>query len=165
MSEILDVVAREILDSREIRPLRSTCSCPPGTWAGQPCPPGASTGANEAIELRDGDPQEIQGQGHHQGGGQREQEGRTRLVGMDALDQVGIDELLLELDETPNKSASARTPPPACPWPWPRAGTPTSWACRCTATSAGPSPADPRTHDERHQRLATRTTTWTSRSS
>jgi enolase len=80
MSEILDVVAREILDSRGNPTVEVDVYLSTGDMGRAAVPSGASTGASEAVELRDGDPKR-QGKGT-QGGGEREQEDRTSPVVM-----------------------------------------------------------------------------------
>ncbi len=104
MSEILDVVAREILDSRGNPTVEVDVFLSTGDMGRAAVPSGASTGANEAMELRDGDPKRYKGKGTTKAVDNVNKKVAPALVGMDALDQVGIDSLLLELDETENKS-------------------------------------------------------------
>ncbi len=104
MSEILDVVAREILDSRGNPTVEVDVFLSTGDMGRAAVPSGASTGANEAIELRDGDPKRYKGKGTTKAVENVNKKIAPALVGMDAFDQVGIDNLLLELDETKNKS-------------------------------------------------------------
>jgi enolase len=104
MSEIVDVVAREILDSRGNPTVEVDVYLSTGDMGRAAVPSGASTGANEAIELRDGDPKRYKGKGTTKAVDNVNKKISPALVGMDALDQVGIDRLLIELDETPNKS-------------------------------------------------------------
>jgi enolase len=102
MSEIVQVSAREILDSRgnptveaEVRTL--------GGFGRAAVPSGASTGEHEAIELRDGDPKRYLGKGVTKAVANVNDELGPAIIGMSALDQPGIDARLLELDGTPNK--------------------------------------------------------------
>ncbi|HOJ14052.1 MAG TPA: phosphopyruvate hydratase [Deltaproteobacteria bacterium] len=104
MSEIVDVVAREILDSRGNPTVEVDVFLSTGDMGRAAVPSGASTGANEAIELRDGDPKRYKGKGTTKAVDNVNKKISSALVGMDALDQVGIDRMLNELDETPNKS-------------------------------------------------------------
>jgi enolase len=104
MSEILDVVAREILDSRGNPTVEVDVFLSTGDMGRAAVPSGASTGANEAIELRDGNPKRYKGKGTTKAVENVNKKIAPALVGMDAFDQVGIDSLLLELDETENKS-------------------------------------------------------------
>jgi len=104
MSEILDVLAREILDSRGNPTIEVDVYLSTGEMGRAAVPSGASTGASEAVELRDGDSKRYRGKGTTKAVENVNKKIAPALVGMDALDQVGIDNLLLELDETENKS-------------------------------------------------------------
>jgi enolase len=104
MSEIIDVVAREILDSRGNPTVEVDIYLSTGDMGRASVPSGASTGINEAVELRDGDSKRYKGKGTLKAVENVNKKIAPRLVGMDVLDQVGIDDLLLEIDETPNKS-------------------------------------------------------------
>jgi enolase len=102
MSEIVQVSAREVLDSRgnptveaEVRTL--------GGFGRAAVPSGASTGEHEAIELRDADPKRYLGKGVTKAVANVNDELGPAIIGMSALDQPGIDARLLELDGTPNK--------------------------------------------------------------
>ena len=107
MSEILDVVAREILDSRGNPTVEVDVFLSTGDMGRAAVPSGASTGANEAIELRDGDPKRYKGKGTTKAVDNVNKKVAPALVGMDSLDQVGIDRLLNELDESGNKIGRA----------------------------------------------------------
>lgn len=104
MSEILDVIAREILDSRGNPTVEVDVHLSTGDMGRASVPSGASTGQNEAVELRDGDAKRYRGKGVLKAVENVNATIAPKLVGMDVFDQVGIDSLLLELDETENKS-------------------------------------------------------------
>jgi enolase len=104
MSEILDVIAREILDSRGNPTVEVDVYLSTGDMGRASVPSGASTGQNEAIELRDGDPKRYRGKGVTKAVENVNAKIAPQLVGMDVFDQVGIDTLLLEIDETETKS-------------------------------------------------------------
>lgn len=104
MSEIIDVVAREILDSRGNPTVEVDIYLSTGDMGRASVPSGASTGRHEAVELRDGDEKRYKGKGTLKAVENVNKKIAPRLVGMDVLDQIGIDELLIELDETPNKA-------------------------------------------------------------
>ncbi|QDT70072.1 Enolase [Planctomycetes bacterium MalM25] len=114
MSTIIDVHARQILDSRGNPTVECEVTLDDGSMGRAAVPSGASTGAHEANELRDGDKSIYLGKGvlkavHNVNNvisdGQFDDESITEgLVGMDALDQVAVDQRMLELDGTPNKS-------------------------------------------------------------
>src|SRR5262245_12612798 len=103
MSEIQSVIAREILDSRgnptvevEVTTLSAT-----GRAA---VPSGASTGEHEAVELRDGDKKRYAGKGVLSAVHNVEITLGPAIIGMDALDQPAVDQVLIDADGTPNKS-------------------------------------------------------------
>jgi enolase len=104
MSEILDVVAREILDSRGNPTLEVDVYLSSGEMGRAAVPSGASTGAREALELRDGDKKRYRGKGVLKAVANVNNTIAPELVGLDVLDQIGVDEILLELDGTPTKS-------------------------------------------------------------
>lgn len=104
MCEILDVVAREILDSRGNPTVEVDVHLSTGEMGRASVPSGASKGEREAIELRDGDKKKFKGKGVLKAIENVRTIVAPRLIGMDALDQVGVDALLLELDGTENKS-------------------------------------------------------------
>jgi enolase len=104
MSTIIDdIVAREILDSRGAPTVEVDVILEDGTVGRAAIPSGASTGAHEAVELRDGDKKRYGGKGVLKAVENVNTEIRDALTGLDCLDQVGVDEILLELDGTPNK--------------------------------------------------------------
>ncbi|PZQ50366.1 MAG: phosphopyruvate hydratase [Rhodovulum sulfidophilum] len=104
MSVIIDVIAREILDSRGNPTVEVDVLLEDGATGRAAVPSGASTGAHEAVELRDGDPKRFGGKGVLKAVEAANGEIRDAITGMSAIDQVAIDELMLELDGTPNKS-------------------------------------------------------------
>ncbi len=103
-SEIVDIVAREILDSRGNPTVECDVFVASGAHGRAAVPSGASTGEHEAVERRDGDEDRYRGKGVTEAVRAIHQEIGPRLLGADALDQKGIDQMLIELDGTPNKS-------------------------------------------------------------
>src|SRR4030088_2780382 len=104
MSTIESVHAREILDSRGNPTLEVEIILADGSIGRAAVPSGASTGAHEAIELRDGDKKRYQGKGVLQAVKNVNEVIAPRLMGHDADKQATIDQLLLDLDGTPNKA-------------------------------------------------------------
>jgi enolase len=104
MSAILDIVAREILDSRGNPTVEVDVTLESGFGGRAAVPSGASTGEHEAVELRDGDKARYLGKGVQKAVANVNERIAPELIGMDALDQAGIDQLLIDLDGTPNKS-------------------------------------------------------------
>ncbi|MGH2509592.1 MAG: phosphopyruvate hydratase, partial [Ktedonobacteraceae bacterium] len=105
MTTIEDVMAREILDSRGNPTVEVEIVLLGGGRGVAGVPSGASTGAHEAIELRDGDKARYNGKGVLKAVQNVNATIREAIVGLDAADQVAMDELLIELDGTPNKGA------------------------------------------------------------
>ncbi|GAW93194.1 phosphopyruvate hydratase [Calderihabitans maritimus] len=103
MTIITDVVGREILDSRGNPTVEVDVYLESGVVGRAAVPSGASTGAHEALELRDGDKERFLGKGVRKAVENINEVISPEVVGMDAIDQNGIDRLLLELDGTPNK--------------------------------------------------------------
>ena len=103
MTGITALRAREILDSRANPTLEVDCWLEGGAMGRAAVPSGASTGEHEALELRDGDASRYRGKGVRKAVEHVQGPIAGRLIGMDALDQVGLDRVLLELDGTPNK--------------------------------------------------------------
>src|SRR5687768_6547568 len=103
MTIIAEIVGREILDSRGNPTVEVDVRLEDGAMGRAIVPSGASTGAHEAIELRDGDKQRYGGKGTLNAVKNVNDEIAEELIGLDALDQVGIDRILLDLDGTPNK--------------------------------------------------------------
>jgi enolase len=105
MSAITGVYAREILDSRGNPTVEVEVQLESGAWGRAAVPSGASTGKREAVELRDGDEQRYNGKGVQQAVRNVEETIAPEIDGMEASEQAAIDQALLELDGTPNKSA------------------------------------------------------------
>ena len=103
MKHIISVKGREILDSRGNPTVEVEVLLEDGSFGRASVPSGASTGIYEACELRDGDSGRYLGKGVSKAVHHVNTEIQEALVGMDALDQVGIDRKLIELDGTPNK--------------------------------------------------------------
>jgi enolase len=104
MSEVEDVFAREILDSRGNPTLEVEVVLSDGGFGRAAVPSGASTGAHEAVELRDGDAKRYGGKGVQKAVLNVNTEIADALYGLDAIDQVSIDTLMIDLDGTPNKA-------------------------------------------------------------
>lgn len=104
MSTIEFVHAREILDSRGNPTVEVEVALDDGSWGRAAVPSGASTGDNEALELRDGDKSRYGGKGVLKAVDHVLNEIAEEIIGMDAADQVGIDEALIALDGTPTKA-------------------------------------------------------------
>lgn len=105
MTTISSVIAREILDSRGNPTIEVDVYLEDGSLGRAAVPSGASTGTNEAVELRDGDPGRYLGKGVLTAVDHVNQRIGPEIVDMDALDQVAIDRLMIDMDGTPNKSA------------------------------------------------------------
>ncbi len=101
---IEDIYAREVLDSRGNPTVQVTVTLIGGAQGTATVPSGASTGAHEAVELRDGDPKRYGGKGVITAVTNVNEALQDALTGLDALDQVALDEQMIELDGTPNKS-------------------------------------------------------------
>jgi enolase len=104
MTEIVDIVAREILDSRGNPTVEADVYLSSGSMGRAAVPSGASTGENEAVELRDGDKARYLGKGVQKAVKNIVDEILPALAGMDAAAQQEIDAKMIELDGTPNKS-------------------------------------------------------------
>mgnify|MGYP005794833811 CR=1 FL=1 len=102
--EIVDVLGREILDSRGNPTVEVEVTLEDGTVGRAAVPSGASTGIFEACELRDGDEQRYLGKGVMKAVDNVNGEIAEALIGLNVLDQPSIDKMLIELDGTPNKS-------------------------------------------------------------
>ena len=103
MSIIIDVYAREVLDSRANPTIEVEVWTEDGAFGRALVPSGASTGAFEAVELRDGDKSRYLGKGVQNAVNNVNELISPEVVGMDVLDQVSIDQLLIDLDGTSNK--------------------------------------------------------------
>jgi enolase len=103
MSEIVDIRAREIMDSRGNPTVEADVITADGAIGRAAVPSGASTGSREALELRDGDKSRYLGKGVLKAVSNIQGEIRDSLVGTDVSDQQGIDRKMIELDGTDNK--------------------------------------------------------------
>ena len=104
MSAIVDIVGREILDSRGNPTVECDVLLESGTMGRAAVPSGASTGSREAIELRDGDPERYLGKGVLKAVEHINTEISEAVLGLDASEQNFLDKTLLDLDGTENKS-------------------------------------------------------------
>jgi enolase len=104
MTEIIEVRAREILDSRGNPTVEAEIKLAGGALGRAAVPSGASTGSHEALELRDGDAQRYLGKGVLQAVRNIEEVLAPAVLGLDACDQVVLDQTMIALDGTPNKS-------------------------------------------------------------
>ncbi|MBP2158313.1 MULTISPECIES: phosphopyruvate hydratase [Asticcacaulis] len=104
MPEIIDIVAREILDSRGNPTVEVDVTLDDGSFGRAAVPSGASTGAHEAAEKRDNDPKRYLGKGVRQAVDAVNGEIFEAINGFEALDQRRLDQALINLDGTPNKS-------------------------------------------------------------
>jgi enolase len=103
MSSIVDIIGREIIDSRGNPTVECDVLLESGTMGRAAVPSGASTGSREAIELRDGDPKRYMGKGVLKAVENINTEIAESLMGLDGTEQAYIDKVLIELDGTENK--------------------------------------------------------------
>ena len=103
MTSIIDIYAREVLDSRGNPTVKVEVSLAGGAVGRAAVPSGASTGAFEAVELRDGDKERYLGRGVLKAVENVNEDIASELIGMDATNQTEIDHLMIDLDGTPNK--------------------------------------------------------------
>ncbi|GAQ53133.1 phosphopyruvate hydratase [Streptomyces acidiscabies] len=104
MTAISRVVAREIIDSRGNPTVEVDVELKDGSLGRAAVPSGASTGAREAVELRDGDPNRFHGKGVRRAVDAVNESVADAVVGLDAEDQATVDRTMIELDGTPTKS-------------------------------------------------------------
>jgi enolase len=104
MTGIADILAREILDSRGNPTVEVDVALEDGSFGRAAVPSGASTGAHEAVEKRDGEPDRYLGKGVRDAVDAVNGEIANAILGMDAEDQTRIDQILIELDATPHKA-------------------------------------------------------------
>lgn len=104
MSYIEDIVAREVLDSRGNPTVEAEVFLDDGSRGRAIVPSGASTGAYEAVELRDGDKDRYLGKGVEKAVDYVNETIASELIGWDVYDQAGLDKLMIDLDGTENKS-------------------------------------------------------------
>ena len=102
-SDIADVMAREILDSRGNPTVEVDVVLEDGSFGRAAVPSGASTGEHEAVELRDGDPKRYLGKGVKKAVNNVNKKIAPAVIGLDALDQQAVDDLMIKLDGTANK--------------------------------------------------------------
>ena len=119
MSTISDVFAREVLDSRGNPTVEVEVILSSGDMGRAIVPSGASTGEREALELRDGDSERYKGKGVLKAVANVNENIAPKIVGLDAIDQAYIDNLMIELDGTENKNTWEQMPFSGSPWPWP----------------------------------------------
>ena len=131
MTQIDRIHAREILDSRGNPTVEADVILVSGERGRAAVPSGASTGEHEAVELRDGDPRRYGGKGVLKAVANVNESIAGELKGMNALDQRAIDQKLIELDATANKSRLGANALLAVSMATARAA-----GCRCTAISA-----------------------------
>ncbi|MCL5291717.1 MAG: phosphopyruvate hydratase [Actinobacteria bacterium] len=103
MSIITQIIGREILDSRGNPTVEVDVLTDSGAWGRAAVPSGASTGVHEALELRDGDPGRYGGKGVTKAVANANDLIAPEIIGMDVLDQRGVDSAMLSLDGTENK--------------------------------------------------------------
>ncbi len=104
VDKIKSIKGMEILDSRGNPTVRVFVELESGIKASASVPSGASTGENEALELRDGDPKRYLGKGVLKAVSNVNDKIAPKLIGLDPTNQLGIDKIMLELDGTENKS-------------------------------------------------------------
>ena len=118
MSSIVDIIGREVLDSRGNPTVECDVLLESGVMGRAAVPSGASTGSREAIELRDGDKSRYLGKGVLQAVENINTEISEALMGLDATEQAYIDRILIDLDGTENSSTVISAGP-------------ARWPCRC----------------------------------
>ncbi len=104
MSEIIEVRSREILDSRGNPTVEVEVGLASGAYGRFCVPSGASTGQHEALEMRDGDDKRYLGKGVRKAVAMVNEKITPEIIGMDALEQLALDKVMLELDGSPNKA-------------------------------------------------------------
>lgn len=102
-TKIKSIVGREIMDSRGNPTVEVDVTLEDGSFGRAAVPSGASTGVHEAVELRDGDKSRYMGKGVTRAVSNVNGEIASKITGMDAADQAGVDQALIDLDGTPNK--------------------------------------------------------------
>jgi len=103
MSNIIEIRAREILDSRGNPTIETDVVLESGAVGRAAVPSGASTGEHEAVELRDGDDKRYLGKGVEKAISSVEDTIQAELIGMESFDQIAIDRRMIDIDGTPNK--------------------------------------------------------------
>ena len=140
MGQIVDIHAREILDSRGNPTVEVEVTLASGFVGRAGVPSGASTGENEALELRDGDKGRYLGKGVQKAVENVNKLIAEELVGMDALDQVAIDQKMIDLDGTGPRANWALTPCWVFLWQLPRRQ-PCTMTCPSTVILVEPMPS------------------------
>src|SRR4051794_6176642 len=118
MSAIVDVIAREILDSRGNPTVEADVLLESGVLGRAAVPSGASVGTKEAVELRDGDAQRYSGKGVLKAVENINTEISEAVMGLDAMEQTFIDRTLIDLDGSANKSRLGANAVLGCRLPW-----------------------------------------------
>ena len=139
ITQIQEIQAREILDSRGNPTVEAEVTLADGTRGRAAVPSGASTGEHEAVELRDGDKQRYLGKGVLKAVENVNGEIADALANLDAADQRAIDQKMIELDGTENKGRLGANAILAVSMAAARASA-THSACRSIAISAAPAP-------------------------
>lgn len=139
MSIITDVYAREVLDSRGNPTVEVEVTLESGGKGRAIVPSGASTGAYEAVELRDGDKSRYLGKGVLKAVENVNVSIAPEIIGLDAVDQVAIDRKMIEIDGTHNKGNLVLTQSWLFPWLLPVLLL-MLWMCLCTLTWADSTP-------------------------
>lgn len=134
MSKIVKVIGREIIDSRGNPTVEAEVHLEGGFVGMAAAPSGASTGSREALELRDGDKSRFLGKGVLKAVSAVNGPIAEVIIGKDAKDQANIDQIMIELDGTENKSKFGANAILAVSWPTLKQPLPLK-ACRCTLTS------------------------------
>ncbi len=135
MTAIVDIIGRQILDSRGNPTVEVDVILEDGSRGRAAVPSGASTGAHEAVELRDGDKSRYIGKSVQRAVDAVNGEIFNAICGMEAEAQIQIDDTLIALDGTPTREGWAPTPFSACRWRR-RRRPPRPTICRSTAMSA-----------------------------
>jgi enolase len=133
MSEIADIYARQVLDSRGNPTVEVDVYLESGAFGRAAVPSGASTGKREALEIRDGDKKRYLGKGVTRAVDAVNDKIAPALIAYEALAQSEVDQVMIELDGTENKGDLGATPSWEYPWPWP-GPLPTNWGSPFTAT-------------------------------
>src|SRR6188472_3080934 len=104
MTRIVDVIGREVIDSRGNPTVEADVLLESGAMGRAAVPSGASTGTREAVELRDGDKKRYLGKGVLKAVGHVNTEIKAALLGKEAFEQESLDQVMIDLDGTDNKS-------------------------------------------------------------
>ena len=134
MSAIVDIIGREVIDSRGNPTVECDVLLESGVMGRAAVPSGASTGSREAIELRDGDKSRYLGKGVLKAVEHINTEIAEAVLGLDASEQAFLDKTLIDLDGTENKGRLGANAMWLCRWLWPVPPL-KKQACPCTVTS------------------------------